>query len=106
MKQMTARLRPGDLVEVKTPDEILGTLDAYGTLEQLPFMPEMVQFCGQRFQVSKRAVKVCTSGTISTMRSFRTDDVVLLDNLRCPGTDHSGCQKACMILWREAWLRR
>ena len=40
------------------------------------------------------------------MRVFRTDDVVLLAGLRCSGADHDGCQKACTIFWREAWLRK
>jgi hypothetical protein len=106
MKRITATLRPGDLVEVKCPSEILQTLDANGTLDQLPFMPEMIEFCGKRFKVSRRAVKVCTSGSGSTMRRFRADDVVLLDGLRCSGADHDGCPKACMIFWREAWLRK
>jgi hypothetical protein len=106
MTQIIARLRPGDLVEVKAPDEILQTLDADGTLDCLPFMPEMIEFCGKRFQVSKRAVKICTSGSVPTIRCFRNDDVVLLDRLRCSGALHDGCQKACMIFWREAWLRR
>jgi len=108
MKQMTARLRVGDLVEVKAPCEILQTLDADGTLDQLPFMPEMVEFCGKRFQVSKRVVKTCYYSKIGStgMRKFSTDDVVLLDGLRCSGAEHDGCQKACMIFWREAWLRK
>src|SRR5882724_1037379 len=106
MKPVTARLHPGDLVEVKCPSEILQSLDADGTLDQLPFMPEMVEFCGKRFNVSRRVVKVCTSGSGSTMRRFRADDVVLLDSLRCSGANHDGCQKACMIFWREAWLRK
>ncbi len=101
-----ARLRPGDLVEVKTPDEILQTLDADGTLDQLPFMPEMVEFCGKRFHVSRRVLKTCFSGSISTMRVFRNDDVVALDGVRCSGAAHGGCQKACLIFWREAWLRK
>jgi hypothetical protein len=106
MNQLNARLRPGDLVEVKAPDEILQTLDAEGTLDHLPFMPEMVEFCGRRFQVSRRVVKTCFSGTISTMRGFRRNDVVTLDGLRCSGAAHDGCQKACMIFWRDAWLRK
>jgi len=101
-----AKLRPGDLVEVKSPDEILQTLDADGTLDHLPFMPEMVEFCGKRFHVSRRVVKTCFSGSISTMRVFRNDDVVTLDEIRCSGAAHSGCQKACSIFWREAWLRK
>ena len=108
MKKTSKKLRPGDFVEVKAPAEILQTLDAEGTLDQLPFMPEMVEFCGRRFQVSKRVVKTCyyTKAGSSGMRKFRADDVVLLDGLRCSGAEHGGCQKACMIFWREAWLRK
>ncbi|MGH7745270.1 MAG: hypothetical protein ACREQ5_10800 [Candidatus Dormibacteria bacterium] len=106
MKKSTTRLFPGDLVEVKSRNEILETLDADGTLEKLPFMPEMIEHCGKRFRVSRRVVKICTSGAGSTMRAFKNDDVVFLEGLRCSGTDHDGCQKACMILWREAWLRK
>jgi len=51
MKKTTKKLRPGDFVEVKAPAEILQTLDGEGTLDQLPFMPEMVEFCGRKFQV-------------------------------------------------------
>jgi hypothetical protein len=108
MTQTVVRLRPGDLVEVKAPEEILQTLDADGTLDQLPFMPEMVEFCGKRFQVSKRVLKTCyyTERTAAGFRKFKIDDVVLLDGLRCSGAGHDGCQKACTIFWREAWLRK
>jgi len=108
MTQTIARLRRGDLVEVKTADEILQTLDADGTLDQLPFMPEMVNSCGKRFRVSKRVLKTCyyTDSSATGLRRFRTDDVILLDGLRCSGAEHDGCQKACMIFWREAWLRK
>jgi len=103
---MMRELRPGDLVEVKSPDEILQTLDDDGTMGRLPFMPEMIQYCGQRFRVSLRAVKTCWYGHGSGMRRFPAEDVVLLDGVRCSGADHDGCQKACNIFWREAWLRK
>lgn len=108
MNQATSKLRPGDLVEVKSPDEILQTIDADGTLDRLPFMPEMIEFCGKRFRVSKQVLKTCyyTKWGTSGFRKFGAGDVVLLDGLRCSGLDHDGCQKACMIFWREAWLRR
>ena len=106
MQSSKGRLYPGDLVEVKTPDEILQTLDAEGTLDQLPFMPEMIEFCGRRFHISRRVVKVCFTGPKSSPRSFRGHDVVLLDDLRCAGAVYDGCQKACTIFWREAWLRK
>jgi hypothetical protein len=107
-QQKNPKLRRGDLVEVRNPNEIAKTLDAGGTLEQLPFMREMAEHCGRRFRVSQRVVKVCASGMKggSVLRGFKTDDVVVLEGLRCSGLDHDGCQKACMIFWREAWLRK
>jgi hypothetical protein len=108
MKQQTERLRRGDLVEIRSPDEILQTLDGDGTVDQLPFMPEMLEYCGRRLKVARRVLKTCTSGTRggAGMLAFRSDDVVLLEDLRCSGTDHDGCPKACMIFWREVWLRK
>ncbi len=102
----TARLRPGDLVQVKTPGEILRTLDADGTVEKMPFMPEMLEHCGKTFRVSKRIIKTCAWETGSTMRAFRTNNVLLLEGLRCTGAEHDGCQKNCTIFWKEDWLRR
>ena len=106
MKLLTRGMSPGDLVEVRSPEEILRTLDDNGALDRLPFMPEMVDYCGRRFRVSKRVVKTCYYGTSSGMRKFPAEDVVLLAELRCSGAAHDGCQKACTIFWREAWLRR
>ena len=52
-------LRVGEVVEVRNEAEILSTLDRDGRLDGLPFMPEMLQFCGQRFRVYKSAHKTC-----------------------------------------------
>ena len=46
--------RAGDWVEVKSAKEILATLDDKGRLDHLPFMPEMLQFCGKRFIFSTK----------------------------------------------------
>ena len=40
----------------------------------------------------------------STLRKLR--DTVFLEELRCDGSAHAGCQRACLLLWNEAWLRR
>jgi len=102
----TPNLRPGDLVEVKSASDILQTLDDKGTLDGLPFMPEMIPLCGKRFRVSLRVVKTCYYGETNGIRKFSSEDVVLLDEVRCSGSDHDGCQKACRIFWKEAWLRK
>lgn len=96
--------RPGDIVEVRSAAEILATLDAQGSLAELPFMPEMVQYCGGRFVVQQRAEKVCD--TVHYSGSRRLADTVLLGDLRCDGSAHDGCQAECRLFWKESWLRR
>ena len=107
MRTANERLRPGDLVEVRSPHEILQTLDSDGTLHRLPFMPEMIPFCGQRIRVAQTVLKTCASGLPegSTMRGFPDGSVVTLQGVRCTGADHDGCQKYCNIFWRQEWLK-
>jgi hypothetical protein len=97
-------LRPGDIVEVRSPEEILATLDEDGTLDSMPFMPEMVRYAGRRFTVTRRVDKICD--TIAATGSRRMHATVYLDDLRCDGSGHGGCQAGCLIYWKEAWLRR
>lgn len=95
-------LRRGALVQVRTADEIMRTLDEHGTLDRLPFMPEMLTYCGRTLRVSRRADKTCDgTGTVRWM-----DDVVHLDDVRCDGGAHDGCQASCRIYWKAAWLTR
>ena len=97
-------LRRGDWVEVRSPGEILSTLDVRGALEGLPFMPEMAAFCGQRYLVDRRADRVCD--TVHYTGTRRPPATVLLADLRCDGSGHGGCQAECRLFWKEAWLRR
>jgi len=97
-------LRVGQVVEVRPPEEILATLDDDAATDALPFMPEMLRFVGRRFTVSAHARKLCdTRSDGSGNRLFH--DTVYLDDLRCDGSGHDGCQAGCRILWRTAWLR-
>jgi hypothetical protein len=110
--QDTARLRPGDVVAVRSSKEIFGTLDSDGTLDGLPFMPEMLEFCGKRFRLLNRVVQATIDDaflihhTESFVREFRNNDVVILTGVRCSGVDHDGCQRGCALFWKEAWLEK
>lgn len=97
-------LRVGDLVEVRSAEEILATLDERGELENLPFMPEMLRFCGRRLTVHKVAHKLCD--TISGTGIHRMENAVHLTDSRCDGSAHGGCQTACSLYWKDAWLKR
>lgn len=94
-------LRRGDVVTVRRLDEIFATLDADGKCEGMPFMPEMAAFCGVTFQVHRLAEKTCVEGI--GVRSLR--NTVFLAGLRCNGSAHAGCQRGCLIFWKDAWLK-
>src|SRR5262249_7046477 len=71
-----AGLRPGEVIEVRSLPEILATLDENGCCDGMPFMPEMVGFCGHRFPVHRRVEKVWEYGHGTGNRRVR--DAVLL----------------------------
>jgi hypothetical protein len=98
------QLRVGDVVEVLSADEILATLDEKGEFENLPFMPEMLQFCGRRMTVHKVAHKLCDF--IGGSGLHWLNNAVHLTGSRCTGEAHGGCQASCNLYWKEAWLRR
>ena len=97
-------LKVGELVEVRTAEEIRATLDENGELDELPFMPEMLAFCGRRLTVHKVAHKSCDNISQTGMR--RMTDAVHLTESRCDGSAHGGCENACSLYWKEQWLKR
>ena len=96
------KLRVGQWIEVRSKDEIQNTLDKKGQIDGMPFMPEMLQFCGQKFRIYRRAHKTCD--TVFPVRGRKVADCVHLET-RCDGQSHGGCQAGCLIFWKEAWLK-
>ena len=96
------KLRVDDWVEVRSKEEILQTLDKNGRTDELPFMPQMFQYCGQQFKIFKRAHKTCDTVNQTGGRSLANG--IHLD-LRCDGDIYGGCQAACLLFWKEVWLK-
>src|SRR6266478_7554629 len=96
------KLRVGNRVKVRSKEEILATLDGDGRLEGLPFMPQMFEYCGQSFEIFKVAHKTCD--TVGNAGGLQLAHGIHL-NLRCDGRTYGGCQAACLIFWKEAWLK-
>jgi hypothetical protein len=96
-----SKFRKGELVRIRSADEILSTLDSDGTVDGLVFMPEMLQYAGREYRVRSSAHKTCDgAGDIRKM-----DNTVHLEGLRCDGSAHGGCQAGCLLFLREEWLR-
>lgn len=83
--------------------EIERTLDAQSELDRMPFMPEMLKYAGRRFRISAVAHKTCD--TVNKTGGRTVDDAVHLEDIRCDGRAHGGCQATCLLFWKTAWLR-
>jgi hypothetical protein len=100
-------LRPGELVEVKSHDEILQTVDSYLRNRGLRYNPEMTPACGGRFRVAQRIDRIIEekSGRMISMKN----PCITLEGFYCQAlyTDYSLlCSRRVTPWFREAWLRR
>jgi hypothetical protein len=99
----TQKFQAGEWVEVRSEEEILQTLNSQGQLDGMPFMPQMLQYCGKRFPVFKRAHKSCD--TVRGPAGLQVKGAVHLGQLRCDGAAFGGCQAGCLLFWKTAWLK-
>src|SRR5690349_6652913 len=95
-------LKPGERVRIRSASQIFATLGPDGTLDGLPFMPEMLKYCGRTVPVAQRADVTCAGAGVVR----RMQDTVHLQRTRCDGSAHDGCQAGCLMFWKEAWLER
>jgi hypothetical protein len=98
------KFQPGDVVEVRSYDEISKTLNARNRNKGLFFMPEQKQFCGQRFKVFKSPHRMMMELT-GEMREM-TAPSYYLEGVYCDGHCHNGCERSCFLMWREEWLKK
>ncbi len=94
----------GDAVRVRSLAEVRATLDADGGLDGLPFMAEMVRYCGRETRVFRCLDKVLDYRRTRRLRNLR--GCVLLVDMRCDGGQHGGCEAACHTIWKVDWLER
>ena len=96
-------LQPGELVEVKSREEILATLDDNRKYKGMYWMCNMWKFCGKKFRVYKRLERILLE---SNGEYRNVKNTVLLEGVVCDGLEFYDCDRSCFHFWKEAWLRR
>lgn len=96
-------LKPGELVEILSADEIRETLDAQGRNRGLSFEPEMALHCGRRYRVAEQIRRIILEENGKMVQLANT---VALEGLDCRGLCAMNCPRANHFYWREIWLRR
>jgi len=100
-------LRPGELVQVKSREEIALTLDTQGRNRGLFFDVEMLPYCGRTFRVLRRVQRIIDERTGRMLHL--PNDCIVLDGVVCSGElsrRRLFCPRSIVPYWREIWLRR
>jgi len=100
-------LKPGELVRIKSHEEILATLDSRNRNRGMGFDVEEVPFCGGMYRVRSRVERFIDERT-GRIKSLKTP-AVILEGVWCPSrfsTCRMFCPRALYSWWREIWLER
>jgi hypothetical protein len=100
----TLDLQPGELVEVKSKEEIFATIDESGHNRGLRFDVEMLKYCGTRARVLRRVNRIVDEKTGRVIQW--PSDCIILEGVVCAADYHQFCPRAIYPYWREIWLRR
>ena len=95
-------LKKGDIVRIRSLNEILSTLDHFKELKGCAFLPEMYQYCETEQKVFKSMERFIDE---RDYKPKKTRGIILLENVICSGTPLYGkCDRCCYLFWREEWL--
>ena len=96
--------QPGDVVRVRTRDEIEPMLDADRKFHGCTFLDCMWAYCGTTQKVFKPLHRFLDE------RDFvfkKVKGVVILEGVFCDGVLVFGqCDRSCFLFWREEWLEK
>ena len=99
-------LKRGDVVRVRSKEQILQTLDENNKFDGCYFMDEMWQYCGTQHRVLKRVESFYDE---ANLRMCKARDTFLLEGIYCSGKMQGykqRCDRQCFSFWKEAWLER
>ena len=100
----TLDLQPGELVRIKSKQEIVSTVDVNNSNRGLSFDPEMLWYCGREARVLRRVERLIDERTGKLLRLKRP--CIVLEGVTCRGDYHRCCPRADYPYWREVWLER
>jgi len=97
-------LQPGELVQVRSKEEIFATLDKQFRNRGLLFDGELLTYCGGIYRVLRRVNQIIDEKTGKMMHMKYP--CIILEGVACRSDNHRLCPKAIYHYWRENWLER
>jgi hypothetical protein len=100
----TQQFSVGDLVRVRSEQEIRATLNTWNELKGCMFMEGQRRYCNTKQRVLKTIERFVDE---RDYRVKKAKGIILLDDVLCEGTpDYGRCDRACFYFWREEWLEK
>jgi hypothetical protein len=97
-------LKTGDVVRVRSLEEIQATLDRWQELRGCAFLEYMGTYCGTTQRVMQPMERFLDERDYKVKK---VKGVVILENVICRGTPVFGrCDRCCHLFWREEWLEK
>lgn len=102
--EQAQNFKSGDLVRVRSKEEIESTLNHMGQLKGCSFMDVMIPYCGTMQHVLKPMDRFVDE---RDLRVKKCSGLVLLEGVMCQGTTQFGrCDRSCLMFWRQEWLQK
>jgi len=98
---------PGNIVKVKSKEEIIHSLNPMNKLDGCLFMNQMWEFCGKEFKIVKVVKNVFDERQCKIYKV--PAPIYILDGLICDGKVESfkhTCDHSCYLLWHEDWIMK
>ena len=93
-------IQPGDMVRVRSEDEIRMTLDRSGRTRGCLFTRGMNDHCGKQYRVFKRVDHFFDE---TKLRMCKCNNLFLLEGAHCSRTT---CDRSCFYFWHVSWLKK
>ena len=102
-----SRFKAGDVVKVRSREQIMEGLDTLNSHEGCGIMNQMWEYCGKRFKILKVLNHFFDEYRFRMYRPRAP--FYILEGLICDGEVDSfphRCDRSCYIIWHEDWLEK
>ncbi len=94
------QIQPGDMVRIRSEDEIQKTLDRSGRTHGCLFAVGMNDHCGKEYRVFKRVDHFFDE---IERRMCKCNNLFVLEGTQCSRTT---CDRSCPYFWHVSWLQK
>jgi hypothetical protein len=106
VKKQQTQMRPGDMVRVRSKQEIQSMLDPWGKYKGCLFVGRMYEYCDKTYPIFK---EVDFFYDEAKQKMCKCKDIVLLNGVLCNGRQKlylEDCDRSCFYFWHKDWLEK